>query len=61
MAEATKIAKTKLGKLQWRNRHIIFGENKLRIKALNNARKFYGESARQHAHIANIMQIQRRK
>jgi len=41
MPIATKTAKTKLGKLQWRNRHKVLGNKKLKIKASNNARKFY--------------------
>lgn len=56
MPIATKTAKTKLGKLQWRNRHKVLGNKKLKIKASNNARKFYRELARQHAHLANIRQ-----
>ncbi|MEG4292288.1 transposase [Microcoleus sp. C2C3] len=56
MPIATKTAKTKLGKLQWRNRHKVLGNKKLKIKASNNARKFYRKLARQHAHLANIRQ-----
>lgn len=56
MPPATKTAKTKLGKLQWRNRNKTLGSKKLKIEASNNARKFYGKLARQHNRIANIRQ-----
>lgn len=56
MPASTKRAKTKLSKLQWRNRNKILGSKKLKIKASNNARKFYRELARVAARIANIRQ-----
>lgn len=56
MPVTTKRAKTKLGKLQWRNRNKILGSKKLKIKASNNALSFYDKLARQHAHIASIRQ-----
>lgn len=54
MPATTFTAKTKLGKLQWHNRNKTLGNRKLKIKASNNARKFYAKSARQQARIANI-------
>ena len=54
MPLTTKIAKTKLSKLQWQNRNKILGNRKLGIKASNNAVKYYREIARQQARIANI-------
>ena len=56
MPPATKRAKTKLGLLQWHNRNKTLGSKKLKIKASNNARKFYGKLARQQARLANIRQ-----
>jgi len=56
MPVTTKKAKTKLGKLQWRNRNKILGNKKLKVKASNNARKFYIKIANQPARIANIRQ-----
>ena len=54
MPLTTKIAKTKLSKLQWQNRNKILGNRKLGIKASNNAVKYYRKIARQQARIANI-------
>lgn len=54
MPAATKRAKTKLNKLQWRNRHKVLGNKKLRIKASSNAGRFYLKSARLHTRIVNI-------
>ncbi|MHC5857317.1 RNA-guided endonuclease InsQ/TnpB family protein [Nostoc sp.] len=54
MPITTKKAKIKLGKLQWRNRKKVLGNKKPRIKASNNALKYYTKLARLHAHIANI-------
>ncbi|MFB2976731.1 RNA-guided endonuclease InsQ/TnpB family protein [Microseira sp. BLCC-F43] len=51
---ATKRAKTKLSKLQWRHRHQVKGSKKLKLRASANARKFYMRLARLHARIANI-------
>lgn len=56
MPATTKKAKTKQGLLQWRNRNKILGDKKLKVKASNNARKFYIKIASQHAKIANIRQ-----
>jgi putative transposase len=56
MPVTTKRAKTKLGLLQWHNRNKTLGSKKLKIKASNNARKFYGLLARQQARLANIRQ-----
>lgn len=54
MPVTTKKAKTKLGKLQWRNRNKVLGDKKLKIRASKNARKFYVKLSRQHSKIANI-------
>jgi putative transposase len=54
MPLTTKIAKTKLSKLQWQNRNKILGNRKLAINPSNNAVKYYREIARQQARIANI-------
>lgn len=56
MPITTKIAKTKLGKLQWRNRNKVLGNKKLKIRASKNAREFYALVAKSHARIANIRQ-----
>ncbi|PHM06332.1 RNA-guided endonuclease InsQ/TnpB family protein [Nostoc sp. 'Peltigera malacea cyanobiont' DB3992] len=56
MPVTTKKAKTKLGKIQWRNRNQIVGNKKLKIRASNKAKKHYTQLAKQHAHIANIRQ-----
>ncbi len=52
----TKRAKTKLSKLQWRNRHKVLGNKRLRITASNNANKYYNQLSRQHLRISNIRQ-----
>lgn len=49
-----KTAKTKLGLIQWRNRHKQLGNRKLKIKASNNALEFYQKQSTIHAQIANI-------
>lgn len=54
MPVTTKKAKTKLGKLQWRNRNKVLGNNLLKIRASNKAKRYYTKLARQHVHIANI-------
>ncbi|MEH1785072.1 MAG: transposase [Nostoc sp.] len=54
MPITTKKAKTKLGKLQWKNRNKVLGNKKLKIRASNNAKRYYVQLAGQHAHIANI-------
>ncbi len=56
MPVTTKKAKTKLGKIQWRNRNKVLGNKKLKIRPSNNAKKYYIQLSRQHAHIANIRQ-----
>jgi putative transposase len=54
MPSTTKTAKTKLGKLQWRNRNKVIGNRREGIKPSLNARKYYERLSRQHARIANI-------
>ncbi|MHC5596380.1 MAG: RNA-guided endonuclease InsQ/TnpB family protein, partial [Nostoc sp.] len=54
MPTTTKKAKTKLGKLQWRNRNKVLGNKKLKIRASNKAKQYYIQLSRQYAHIANI-------
>ncbi|GET36791.1 RNA-guided endonuclease InsQ/TnpB family protein [Microseira wollei] len=54
MPAATKEAKTKLSQLQWRNRNKVKGNKRMKIKASNNARKFYARVAALHARMANI-------
>jgi putative transposase len=54
MPVITKLAKTKLGKLQWRNRNKVLGNKKLKIKASNRAKRYYVNLSRQHWRIANI-------
>ncbi|MBU7586386.1 MAG: transposase [Nostoc sp. TH1S01] len=56
MPMTTKIAKTKLKLLQWRNRNKALGNKKLKIRASKNARKFYARTAKIQARIANIRQ-----
>jgi putative transposase len=56
MPVTTNKAKTKLGKLQWRNRNKILGNKKLQISASNNAKKYYVRLSRQHLRISNIRQ-----
>ncbi|BAY60755.1 transposase [Calothrix brevissima NIES-22] len=56
MPITTKIAKTKLQLLQWRNRNKVLGNKKLKIRASKNAHKFYAKVAKKHARIANIRQ-----
>lgn len=47
-------AKTKLGKLQWRNRNKILGNKRLKIKASSKARKYYTNLSRQHLRVSFI-------
>jgi putative transposase len=54
MPVTTKKAKIKLGKQQWRNRHKVLGNKKLKVKASNKAKRYYRRLATEHAHIANI-------
>ncbi|MHC5675097.1 RNA-guided endonuclease InsQ/TnpB family protein [Nostoc sp.] len=54
MPVTTKKAKIKLGRLQWHNRNKVLGNKKLKIRASNNARIYYTQLAKQHAHIASI-------
>ena len=56
MPLTTKRAKTKLSKMQWRNRNKVLGNKKLKIKASNKARKYYVNLSRQHLKVANIRQ-----
>lgn len=56
MPIATKRAKTKLGKLQWRNRNKILGNKRLEVKSSRKARQYYVKLARQHQHLANTRQ-----
>lgn len=49
-------AKTKLCKLQWRNRNKVLGNKKLQILASNKAKKYYVRLSRQHLRISNIRQ-----
>jgi putative transposase len=56
MPVTTKQAKTKLGRLQWRNRNKIQGNRKAKIRQSNNARKSQIKVARQSARITNIRQ-----
>lgn len=48
-----KKAKTKLAKIQWRNRNKQLGNRKKKILASNNAYKYYCRLAKHHAKIAN--------
>ncbi|MBW4625568.1 MAG: hypothetical protein KME49_08700 [Brasilonema octagenarum HA4186-MV1] len=52
----TMIAKTKLGKLQWRNRNKVLGNKKFQIIASNKVKKYYIRLSRQHLRISNIRQ-----
>jgi len=54
MPVTTKKAKTKLGKIQWRNRHKILGNKRRGIKASKNAQKHYKKLSSLQAHLANI-------
>ncbi len=54
MPATTKKAKTKLSKIQWRNRNKVLGNRKLGIRASNKAREFYNKSAKLSARISNI-------
>jgi putative transposase len=56
MPLTTKIAKTKLGKLQWRNRNKVLGNRRLNVKTSNKAKRYYLQLQRQHQHLANIRQ-----
>jgi putative transposase len=49
-----KTAKTKLSKLQWRNRQKVLGNRPLGVKASKTAQKYYQKLAKQHAHLGNI-------
>jgi putative transposase len=49
-------AKTKLGKLQWRNRNKQLGNSRLGIRKSKKAGKYYIELARQHNRISNQRQ-----
>lgn len=54
MPLTTQKAKTKLGKLQWRNRNKVLGNKKLKVTASKGARNYYVNLSRQHWRISNI-------
>ena len=54
MPGTNKTAKTKLSKLQWRNRHKVLGSKRLGVQASKNAKDYYVKLARHHARIGNI-------
>ena len=54
MPVTTKIAKTKLGRLQWRNRNQVKGSIIAGIRPSNNAKKAFFKVSRLHARITNI-------
>jgi putative transposase len=56
MPVTTKIAKTKLGRLQWHNRNKVQGNRKAKVRQSNNARKYHLKVARLQARMANIRQ-----
>ncbi|MGK7942073.1 MAG: RNA-guided endonuclease InsQ/TnpB family protein [Crocosphaera sp.] len=49
-----KKAKTKLGKIQWRNRNKVLGNRHSRIEASKNAIKYYQKLRKKHKRISNI-------
>ena len=54
MPAATMRAKTKLGKIQWRNRNKVVGNKRLKVQASGQAKRYYVDLSRRHARIANI-------
>jgi putative transposase len=54
MPNSTKVAKTKLGRIQWHNRNQVKGNRKAGIRQSNNAKKASLKVSRIHARIANI-------
>ncbi|EGJ33482.1 MULTISPECIES: RNA-guided endonuclease TnpB family protein [Moorena] len=52
--ESIKKAKTKLSKLQWRNRKKVLGNGQTKTKPSQNALTYYGRLRKQHKHLANI-------
>lgn len=54
MPTTTKKAKTKLDKIQWRNRNKVLGDRRLGIKTSGKARRYFLQLQRQHQHLANI-------
>ena len=54
MPATTKKAKTKLSKLQWRNRNKVLGNKRLGIKASSKAKKYYMKLASKYAQLSNI-------
>jgi putative transposase len=54
MPTTTKEAKTKLSKLQWRNRNKVLGNKKHSIVVSKNAKKYYIKLAREYALLSNI-------
>jgi putative transposase len=51
-----KKAKTKLAKLQWRNRKKQLGNRRLGVKQSNKAKKYFDSLARRHYHVASQRQ-----
>lgn len=51
-----KLAKTKLEKIQWRNRNKRLGNRKNKIVASNRAKIYYIKLANEHARLSNIRQ-----
>jgi putative transposase len=51
-----KQAKTKLGKVQWRNRNKQFGNGRQGIKQSNRAKRFFDSLAKKHARMVNQRQ-----
>jgi putative transposase len=54
MPNSTKLAKTKLSRIQWRDRHKVKGNRQKGIRQSNNAKKALLKVSRLHAKITNI-------
>jgi putative transposase len=54
MPNSTKVAKTKLSRRQWHNRHKVKGNRKTGTRQSNNAKKAALKVSRLHARIGNI-------
>lgn len=54
MPTTTKIAKTKLGRIQWRNRNKVKGNRSCASKPSNKAKKAFLKESRLHERIVNI-------
>ena len=52
--QSLKTAKTKLRRLQYRNRNKVLGNRRLKVRASSNAHRYYQQLRKQHKHIANI-------